>query len=131
VGGGYTTRKNVGNSALSLNCSEYDGVLETTSRYVKFNIDEIQNVACAAVGPQQCVAFKKLGELGMSHSVYLFHLKCSIGPYNKIFALYFDNGVEVVPTAFAGAPFFTTASEVATLVFAWEVLGIRVPRVSA
>jgi hypothetical protein len=131
VGGGYTTRKNVGNSALSLDCSEYDGALETTSRYVKFNIDEIQNVACAAVGPQQCVVFKKLGELGMLHSVYLFHLKCSIGSYNKIFALYFDNRVEVVPTAFAGAPFFTMASEVATLEFAWEVLGIRVPRVSA
>ena len=70
----------------------------------------------------------------MSRSVYLFHLKYSIGSYNKVFALNFDNGVEVVarlPTALAGAPFFTTASEVATLEFAREVLGIRVPRVFA
>ena len=49
-------------SAWSLDCSEYDGVLETTSRYVEFNVDEIQNVACAAVGAQRCVTFKKLGE---------------------------------------------------------------------
>ena len=61
--------------------------------------------------------------------MYLYHLNltCSIGSYNNIFAFYFDNGVEEIariPTSLAGAPFFTTASEVATLEFVWEVLGI-------
>jgi len=32
VGGGYTTRKNVSDSARFLDCSEYNGVLETSSR---------------------------------------------------------------------------------------------------
>ena len=36
-----------------------------------------------------------------------------------------------IPTSLAGAPFFTTASEVATLEFVREVLGIRAPRVFA
>jgi hypothetical protein len=70
----------------------------------------------------------------MSRSVYLCYLTCSIGSYNKVFALNFDNGVEAIariPTALAGAPFFTTASEVATLEFVREVLGIRAPRVFA
>jgi hypothetical protein len=66
--------------------------------------------------------------------VYLSHLTCSIGSYNKVFALNFDNGVEAIarlPTALAGAPFFTTASEVATMEFVREVLGICAPRVFA
>lgn len=49
-------------AAAFLDCSEYDGPLETASRYVEFNVDEIQHVACAAVGAQRCVTFKKLGE---------------------------------------------------------------------
>ena len=64
----------------------------------------------------------------------LSHLTCFIGSYNKVFALKFDNGVEAIariPTALAGAPFFATASEVATLTFAREVLGIPAPRVFA
>jgi hypothetical protein len=48
--------------ALLFYCFEYDGGLETASRYVEFNVDEIQNVACAAVGAQRCVMFKKLDE---------------------------------------------------------------------
>ena len=67
----------------------------------------------------------------MLRSVFL---KCSIGSYNKVFALNFDNRAEVVallPTALARGPFFTMASEVATLEFAREVLGIHVPCVFA
>src|SRR5882762_7104016 len=69
-----------------------------------------------------------------SCSLYLPHVTCSTGSYNKIFALNFDNGVEAIarlPTALAGAPFFTTASEVATMEFVREVLGICAPRVFA
>jgi hypothetical protein len=63
VGDGYTTRKNVGDSALFHNGSEYNHrILETAPRYVEFNVDEIQRVACAAIGAQRCIMFKKLGE---------------------------------------------------------------------
>jgi Na+/H+-translocating membrane pyrophosphatase len=61
----------VGDSALFLNCSEYDRVLETALRYVEFNVDEIQHVACAAVGAQRCAMFKKLGE-GMYFAFCVF-----------------------------------------------------------
>ncbi|KAF8512117.1 hypothetical protein JB92DRAFT_3143876 [Gautieria morchelliformis] len=105
-------RKNMCDSAWFLDCSEYGGGLETAPRYVYFNVDEIQNVACAAVGAQRCVMFKKLGE----------------GSYNKLFALNIDNGVEVIarlPTALAGAPFFTTATVLApdrSLTLKWAVV---------
>jgi hypothetical protein len=62
AGDGYTTRKNVGDLVLFLKCSEYDRALESAPRYVEFNVDEIQHVACAAVGAQRCVMFKKIGE---------------------------------------------------------------------
>lgn len=52
----------MGNSALFLNCFDCDWELETAPRYVEFNVDEIQHVACAVVGAQRCVMFKKLGE---------------------------------------------------------------------
>ena len=61
----------MGDSPLFLNCSEYDRVLETASRYVEFNVDEIQHVACAAVGAQRCVMFKKLDE-GMYFAFCVF-----------------------------------------------------------
>lgn len=37
-------------------------MLETALRYVEFDVDEIQHVACAAVGAKRCISFKKLGE---------------------------------------------------------------------
>lgn len=58
----------------------------------------------------------------------------SIGSYNKVFVLNFDNGMEAIvrfPTSLAGAPFFTTASEVATLEFVRDFLDIPAPRVFA
>ena len=80
--------------------------------------------------------FKKLGE-GMYFKFAIcgfMSSDMSIGSYNKVFALNFDNRVEAIariPTTLAGAPFFTSASEVATLEFVREVLGIRAPRVFA
>ncbi|GBE85674.1 hypothetical protein SCP_0801960 [Sparassis crispa] len=56
------------------------------------------------------------------------------GSYNKIFTLGFDNGREVIariPCPLAGPPFLTTASEVATMEFVRDVLGIPAPRVYA
>jgi aminoglycoside phosphotransferase (APT) family kinase protein len=66
-----------------------------------------------------------------SRSVYLSHPTCYVGSYNKVVA---HNRVEAIarlPTALAGVPFFTTASEVATLKSVREVLGVPAPRVFA
>ncbi|KAF8501866.1 hypothetical protein BU17DRAFT_5782, partial [Hysterangium stoloniferum] len=96
----------------------YNEEEQTTLRYVEIDIDEIQHVACAAVGAKRCISLKKLGE-GMSLSF------CVV-------VLNFDNGMEAIlrfPTALAGTPFFTTTSEVATSEFVREALGIHAPHV--
>jgi hypothetical protein len=65
----------------------------------------------------------------------MIHYTPIAGSYNKVFNLEFDNGAKAIARIpcipLAGAPFLTTASEVATLDFAREVLGICVPRVFA
>ncbi|KAG0707244.1 kinase-like domain-containing protein, partial [Suillus ampliporus] len=74
------------------------------------------NVACNAVGARSCTEVAKLSE----------------GSYNKAFRLTFDNKAQVIariPCPLAGPSYLTTASEVATLAFAREVLNLPVPRV--
>jgi hypothetical protein len=54
------------------------------------------------------------------------------GSYNKAFRLTLDDSIRVVarlPCPLAGPSYLVTASEVATLQFAWEVLSIHVPRI--
>ncbi|KAM5489203.1 hypothetical protein MaudMau93_003700 [Microsporum audouinii] len=58
--------------------------------------------------------------------------RCPDGLYNKAFILTMDNGKEIVakiPNPNAGAPYYTTASEVATMDFARTVLQTPAPRV--
>lgn len=77
---------------------------------------------------------KNLVKVCTSHSMYLSHVTCSTGSYNKVFALGFDNGSEAIahiPCPLAGPLFLTTASEVATLEFMQDVLGICAPCVFA
>ncbi|KAF9476327.1 hypothetical protein BDN70DRAFT_882575 [Pholiota conissans] len=96
----------------------YNEDAQNSCRYVEFNVEELQRVACNAVGAKRCIGFVKLDE----------------GSYNKIFALNFDNGSEAlvrIPSKLVRPPFFSTASEVATLEFAREVLDIPTPRVFA
>ncbi|KAE8352381.1 kinase-like domain-containing protein [Aspergillus coremiiformis] len=59
-------------------------------------------------------------------------MKYREGQYNKTFLLTFDNGSEVVaklPNPNAGPKILTIASEVATMDYAREVIGLPVPRV--
>ncbi|KAI1940371.1 hypothetical protein LOZ66_001963 [Ophidiomyces ophidiicola] len=56
------------------------------------------------------------------------------GGFNKVFLLTMENGNEVVariPTPIAGPPFYTTASEVATMDFLRTILNIPIPQVFA
>ncbi|KAF8599708.1 hypothetical protein BDV93DRAFT_525810 [Ceratobasidium sp. AG-I] len=86
-------------------------------RYVRFNVEALQRVAADAVDATRCTKMKKTHE----------------GSYNKIFSLEFNNGEKVIakiPTKLI-PPFYTTASEVATMDFARTVLGLPVPTVLA
>ncbi|KAJ4992998.1 hypothetical protein SVAN01_01350 [Stagonosporopsis vannaccii] len=89
-----------------------------TQRHVRFNVNELARCAAEAVGARTCVNISKYPD----------------GMYNKAMLLTMDNGSRVVakvPNPNAGAPHFTTASEVATMEFARNVLGTPVPKVLA
>ncbi|KAG1851844.1 kinase-like domain-containing protein [Suillus subalutaceus] len=89
---------------------------QNSCRYVKFDVDSLLDIACKAVGARSCTAVAKLSE----------------GSYNKAFLLTFDNETQVIariPCPIAGPSYLTTASEVATLEFAREVLQLPVPRI--
>jgi hypothetical protein len=81
----------------------YDEHLQFERRFVKFNVQALQQVASKVLGAQ-CVQMTKLPE----------------GLYNKVFSLKMENGEEVlarIPNPNAGHPQYCVASEVATLDF--------------
>ncbi|KAL1986892.1 hypothetical protein VTN96DRAFT_5309 [Rasamsonia emersonii] len=83
-----------------------DEARELSSRYVRFNVNELARVAAQATGhgSRHCVKIEKLAD----------------GMHNKALLLTMDNGLQVVgkiPNPNAGRPYFTTASEVATMEF--------------
>ncbi|RJE20836.1 Phosphotransferase enzyme family [Aspergillus sclerotialis] len=88
-------------------------------RYVEFNPTKLQLVAAKALGQDRYPNIDKVAE----------------GGFNKVFLLSLDNTQEEViariPTPNAGPPRYTTASEVATLNFLRNVLGLPVPKVLA
>ena len=86
------------------------------ARYRRFDVHNLQEAACQAVGADKCVSFEKIGE----------------GNFNKAYRLVMENGQKViakVPHPNAGPRVLTTASEVATMEFARTILNIPVPRV--
>ncbi|EUC55463.1 phosphotransferase enzyme family protein [Rhizoctonia solani AG-3 Rhs1AP] len=86
-------------------------------RYIWFNINALQELAANTVGASYCTTMAKTHE----------------GSYNKIFHLKFDNNQELIakiPTKLI-PPFYTTASEVATMDYARNVLKIQAPEVLA
>ncbi|KAM5447410.1 hypothetical protein MaudCBS49596_005921 [Microsporum audouinii] len=95
-----------------------DEAKELSRRYVKFNVEELANIAAqvSGHGSRQCVKVEKLAD----------------GLYNKALLLTMDDGVQVigkVPNPNAGIPHYTTASEVATMDFARNMLGTPAPKV--
>ncbi len=72
-------------------------------RYVKFNVQALQQIASQALR-SRCVELRKLPE----------------GLYNKVLSLRMENGKEIlarIPNPNAGHPHYVVASEVATLDF--------------
>ncbi|KAG6020783.1 hypothetical protein E4U40_005847 [Claviceps sp. LM458 group G5] len=89
---------------------------ELALRRREFNVGELARRAARAVQADRCLSIKKFTD----------------GMYNRALLLSMDNGKEVVakiPNPNAGQPHFTTASEVATMKFAREVLNTPLPEV--
>ncbi|CAK3983495.1 phosphotransferase enzyme family [Lecanosticta acicola] len=85
-------------------------------RYKKFSVTGLKRLAAAAIGAQSCVSMTKLAE----------------GGFNKVFRLSMDNGAVVIariPNPNVGPARRVIASEVATMDFVQNVLGIPVPKV--
>ncbi|OAL72472.1 hypothetical protein A7D00_3474 [Trichophyton violaceum] len=79
-------------------------------------MDALTSVAANSTGATKCVGIQR----------------CPDGLYNKAFVLSMDNGREAVaklPNPNAGMPYYTTASEVATMEFARRFLQTPAPRV--
>ncbi|KAG6020782.1 hypothetical protein E4U40_005846 [Claviceps sp. LM458 group G5] len=89
---------------------------ELAQRRREFNVGELARRAARAVQADRCLSIKKYPD----------------GMYNRTLLLSMDNGKEIVakiPNPNAGQPHFTTASEVATMKFAREVLNTPLPEV--
>ncbi|KAG6145111.1 hypothetical protein E4U50_005340 [Claviceps purpurea] len=89
---------------------------EFAQRRREFNVGELARRAARVVQADRCLSIKKYPD----------------GMYNRILLLSMDNGEEVVakiPNPNAGQAHFTTASEVATMKFAREVLSTPLPEV--
>lgn len=74
-----------------------------TNRYAEFNVPALQQIAGEALR-SRCVEIQKLAE----------------GINNKVLSLRMENGKEIlarIPNPNAGHPYYTVASEVATLDF--------------
>ncbi|KAI0682065.1 kinase-like domain-containing protein [Cytidiella melzeri] len=95
----------------------YNEAEQLAVRRVEFNVTALKRVAAQAAGASHCTRITKTHE----------------GSYNKIYLLEFDNSTDLIakiPTKLI-PPFYTTASEVATMDYARTVLDLPVPRVLA
>jgi hypothetical protein len=80
----------------------WDEEQQLRDRYKAFNVAELQSLAAKAVRSDSCISITKLAE----------------GGYNKVFRLTMNDGKRVlapIPNQNAGPPFYSTASEVATM----------------
>jgi hypothetical protein len=92
--------------------------MQMEARYRHFDVSNLQQVVCEAVGATECTSFTKIGE----------------GNYNKAYRVELNDGQKVIakiPHPNAGPEGFTTASEAATMEFARTVLDLPVPKVPA
>ncbi|KAL8872159.1 MAG: hypothetical protein Q9174_002159 [Haloplaca sp. 1 TL-2023] len=93
---------------------------ELADRRVQFDMNALVRIAAASIGSRSgiCRHVEKYGE----------------GQFNKVFLMITLEGKEVVakvPQPNAGRPYFTTASEVATMDYVRNVLDLPVPKVIA
>ncbi|KAL2856458.1 phosphotransferase enzyme family protein [Aspergillus pseudoustus] len=88
------------------------------ARYLPVNVPKLLKLAAAAMGASSVAEVVSLSE----------------GQYNKVLQLTMDDGRQVIaklPNPNAGRPYFTTASEVATMDFLRNVVKLPVPEIYA
>ncbi|KAJ7156111.1 kinase-like domain-containing protein [Mycena crocata] len=93
----------------------FNDTLQRNNRFIQFDAAALVAAAIQAGGATSCTSFEFLAD----------------GTSNRLFDIRLDNGLELVaklPFVIAGPAHFTTASEVATMMFAQEVLQLPVPR---
>lgn len=103
----YTSGRWVFNEAKQLRC-----------RYIKFDMNVLARIAAESVGSRSCRKVEKFAE----------------GQFNKVFLMTTEDGKEViakVPQPNLELPYYTTASEVATMDYLRNFLGIPVPKIYA
>ncbi|EGE00955.1 protein kinase subdomain-containing protein [Trichophyton equinum CBS 127.97] len=91
---------------------------QLSERHVRFDIKRLAQEAARSVGAKYCIDIQK----------------CADGMFNKAYIFTLDNDKQVigkVPNPNAGIPYYTTASEVATLDFMRNVLKTPAPEVYA
>ncbi|KAK2777918.1 Phosphotransferase enzyme [Onygenales sp. PD_12] len=91
---------------------------QLSRRRVHFDVEELMRVTARSLGSEKCIEIEKLSE----------------GNFNKTFLLTTDNGKQAVarvPNPNAGRLHYSTASEVATMDFVRNVLGIPAPKILA
>lgn len=83
----------------------WDEENQLQERHKKFNVEELKKIAAQSVGAETCLSMVKIGE----------------GGSNRAFRLVFDNGRTAIARLpmhdNAGPPFYSMASEVATMDF--------------
>ncbi|KAJ5471860.1 hypothetical protein N7539_008803 [Penicillium diatomitis] len=82
----------------------WDEEQQLRDRYKALNVAQLQTLASQATGSDGCASITKLAE----------------GGFNKVFRLQMNDGKAIlarIPNPDAGPPFYTTASEVATMEF--------------
>ncbi|MCJ1470445.1 hypothetical protein MMC07_009090 [Pseudocyphellaria aurata] len=94
----------------------FDETERIPEHYMRFNVDELMRIAARVVKRPRCVNIEKLAE----------------GYKNKVFILTMNDGFQAIarlPKVVAGTPQRMTASEVATMDYLRNCLGIPVPHV--
>ena len=87
----------------------WDEEARLRERYRYFDVAELRKIVSNVAASANCISMTKIGE----------------GNFNKVFKLVMDNGfiaIARIPHPNAGPPFYTTASEVATMDFVSRLL---------
>lgn len=117
----------VGASCFARFCSlnRYNEAKQLSSRYLKFNLQQLLKAVVTAVSSQGATCCEyPLHHLSFKSRLTSISgtkiLKCREGLNNKAYLLTMDNGLEIfakLPNPIAGPAYYTTASEVATRSF--------------
>jgi hypothetical protein len=109
-------------------------VKEKKQRNLRFDVQALIAEAMKASSASECVGIRKLAEGSPIPAKKFASSEFVLGTSNRIFELDLNDGLQLIakiPFPMAGPAHFTTASEVATMRYARDILQLPVPRVLA